>query len=210
MEVWEKHSHISIARYFDIKPSILKDFKLLELKVTSLTGIHTLTIYRNQEDKFAHALHYLKEGLENNESIVLITDYLVKRKVLDIMRDLWDSDYVDSLYKDGDITIVTTAEWYFRGCYNKINSEKVMKNWNDVLDKALQRGKSGLRAFGDVKLFFEYGLTDELVRYESEFHKNPYFSLKIICAYLESEIISLPPLLCDVLQRHHKHVYLIP
>ena len=76
---------------------MLKDFKLLEPKVTSLTGIHTLTIYRNQEDKFAHALHYLKEGLENNESIVLITDYLVKWKVLDIMRGLWDSDYVDRM-----------------------------------------------------------------------------------------------------------------
>jgi hypothetical protein len=208
--VYEKHLHISITRYFDIKPSVLKDFKLLELKVTSLTGIHTLTIYRNQEDKFSHALHFLKEGLENNESIVLITDYLSKEKVLDVMRDLWETDYVDTLYKDGDITIVTTAEWYFRGHYMKINNEKVMKCWNDVTDKAKQRGKRGLRAFGDVRLFFEHGLTDELISYELEFHRKPYFSLKIICAYLESEIISLPPQLSEALQRHHKHVYLVP
>ena len=188
----------------------MKDFKLLELKVTSLTGIHTLTIYRNQEDKFAHALHFLKEGLENNESIVLITDYLSKEKVLDIMRDLWETDYVDTLYKDGDITIVTTADWYFSGHYMKISNEKVMKCWNDVTDRAIQRGKRGLRAFGDVRLFFEYGLTDELISYELEFHRKPYFSLKIICAYLESEIISLPPQLSEALQRHHKHVYLVP
>jgi hypothetical protein len=175
-----------------------------------LTGIHTLTIYRNQEDKFAHALHFLKEGLDNNESIVLITDYLTKDRILDVMRDLWNTNYVDSLYNEGDITIVTTAEWYFRDRHMEINNEKVMKCWTDLTDEAIERGKRGLRAFGDVRLFFKYGLTEDLVRYESEFHRKPYFSLKIICAYLESEIISLPPQLCDVLQRHHKHVYLVP
>ena len=51
------------------------------------------------------------------------------------MRDLWETDYVDTLYKDGDITIVTTAEWYFRGHNMKINNEKVMKCWNDVTDR---------------------------------------------------------------------------
>ncbi len=199
-----------MTRYYDIKPSVLKDFKLLQLNVTSLTGIHTLTIYRNQEDKFAHALHFLKEGLDNNESIVLITDSLTKNKILDIMRDLWDTNYVNRLYKKGDITIVTTAEWYFRDDPLKINSEKIMKCWTDLTVEAIERGKRGLRAFGDVRLFFEYGLTEELVRYESEFHKKPHFPIKVICAYLESDIISLRPQICKVLQRYHKHVYLVP
>ena len=62
IEVYEKHLHISITRYFDIKPSVLKDFKLLELKVTSLTGIHTLTIYRNQERQIRTCSTFFKRG----------------------------------------------------------------------------------------------------------------------------------------------------
>lgn len=103
-----------------------------------MTGIHTLTIYRNQEDKFVHALHFLKEGLDNNESIVFITDYLTKDRILDVMRDLWNTNYVDSLYNEGDITIVTTAEWYFRDRHTEINNEKVLKCWTDLTDGAIE------------------------------------------------------------------------
>src|SRR6476646_9716124 len=56
----------------------------------------------------------------------------------------------------------------------------------DYAPREKRRGKTGVRAFGDMRTFFKLGLTDYLLEYEGHVGRKPVFPLMAICAYLKS------------------------
>ena len=76
---------------------------------------HTLSIYENSQEKFDAAFKFLKEGLSNSESVLMITDGLNKKEIINKMQ----KEYVDldvlKLIDNNKITILSTSEWYFPG-----------------------------------------------------------------------------------------------
>jgi DcmR-like sensory protein len=172
---------------------------------------HTMCIYGTQEGQLFHALHFLKEGLRNNESCVLITNYLNEEKIEQIFRDVWNASYHESPFTTDDLMIISTSEWFFGNKQaKKIDANDLLKTFLKLSNKAVRNGNTRLRAFVDMSFFFKHRMVEELVECESKFKRIPTFPFKLICAYLESDISSLSTNTYDNLQKHHKHVYLIP
>jgi MEDS: MEthanogen/methylotroph, DcmR Sensory domain len=176
-----------------------------------VNGSHIMCIHGTQNSQFMHALHFLKEGLRNNESCVLITNYLNKEKIEQIFQDLWNSSYEKVPIVAEDLRIISASEWYFDSQKGKkIDTSDLLKSYLNLSNKSERTGNTPLRAFVDMSFFFKHQLVEFLVECESKFSRVPVFPLKLICAYLESDVSSLSTNTYNILQEHHKHVYLIP
>ena len=91
-----------------------------------------------------------------------------------------------------------------------ININKIVNSWSRLSYEAIRRGKTGVRAFGDMRTFFKLGLTDYLLEYEGHVGRKPVFPLMAICAYLKSDILALTKRNYRRIQDAHNHVYLFP
>ena len=87
-----------------------------------------------------------------------------------------------------DIKIVSGSQWYFRGRPSTFNFDYVMESWSNLNDSGMKNGKHGVRAFADVGIFFRSESVQDLAEYESIFARVQLFSLKVICAYLVSDL----------------------
>ena len=126
-------------------------------------GNHVIAVYHNKEEKFNEALAFLRDGLQRNELIMLLTTDLTKDEICAKMRTEWKVD-VTKLESKGDIIIRTTEEWYFPD--GVPNIQRTMALWSTLVENSINKGKRGLRVFGDMVAFFKNGFSKELFDYE--------------------------------------------
>jgi len=167
-------------------------------------GNHIIAIYTDQESKFDEAFKFLKDGLDNNEIIMIITDSLSKDKIRKRMQNDWDVK-IEPLESSGIINIKTTEEWYYSHGFP--NPFKIKTFWLAMAEIALNRCKNGLRVFADTHDFFEKGFGNDLVNYESTLDSKFDFQFTAICAYDSKDIQSLTPSQRDVLVSHHNIIW---
>lgn len=171
---------------------------------------HIIAIYPDQEAGLNHAIQFLKSGIDKNESSILITDFLPRERIIDIISSRLDVN-AGKLEQNGDLNIATPAEWYLTEEEpSTANFNKIINSWSQLSRESMRRGKIGIRAFGDMTTFFRLGLTDYLVEYEDHVSSTPTFPILGICAYVRSDIHSLPPKKYRRLQDSHNHLFLFP
>ena len=172
---------------------------------------HIVGIYSNQESELNHAVQFLKSGLDKNESVILITDFAPRESIRDIMSSSWDTEDIDKLEQNGDLSIASSAEWYLtEENSSTTNINKIVNSWSRLCNEAIRRGKTGIRAFGDTRTFFKRGLIDYLLEYEGHVGSKPVFPILAICAYLKSDVLALTRRNYRRLQDAHNHVFLFP
>ncbi len=150
---------------------------------------HTFSIYSNSQEKLDAGFQFLIEGLENDESILFVTDDLSKEEVIERLKNICHYRFdISTLVNDGIITILSSTQWYFSGNMlekgklsssagmtvsrrlspihkdTKINNEYNSKSSNFILPI---KGKRRFRAFYDMKPFFQKKHYEALLNYES-------------------------------------------
>ena len=77
---------------------------------------HTFSIYSNSQEKLDAGFQYLIEGLENDESILFVTDDLSKEEIIERLQRICQYRFnISTLVNDGIITILSSTQWYFSG-----------------------------------------------------------------------------------------------
>jgi hypothetical protein len=95
-------------------------------------------IYSNQESELNHAVQFLKSGLDKNESVILITDFVPRESIRDIMSSSWDTEDIDRLEQNGDLSIASSAEWYLtEENSSTTNINKIVNSWSRVCHEAI-------------------------------------------------------------------------
>ena len=145
---------------------------------------HILGIYSSPERKIEDGLEYLRSGFEKkNEAILMITNELTKNEVRNEIMKKWKMSpkKLADLEKNSIINIKSSTEVYFST--NRIDHDKIGKQFSDITNKAIEKGKRGLRAFGDIKIFFEKGYEKYIIEFEKSFPPSFNFPMTSICAY---------------------------
>ncbi|VVC06142.1 MEDS: MEthanogen/methylotroph, DcmR Sensory domain [uncultured archaeon] len=163
-------------------------------------GNHIIAIYQNQKTVFDDAFKFLKNGLDTNEIIMIITDRLSKEEIRNRMENEWNVP-VKNLESSGDIQIKTTEEWYYSHGFP--DPDKIKSFWQAMSEIARVRCRTGFRVFADTHDFFKKGYGDDLVNYESTLDSKFNFPFTAICAYDSKDIQSLTPSQHDILFAHH-------
>lgn len=185
---------------------------------------HIFAIYPNSIEKLNAAFRFLKDGLLNNEAILLITDGINKEEAIKRMEKEYSEFDVLNLLEKGLITILSTAQWYFIN--DSFDGNRTQLKWRKAVEESLlnnfliknpsKKGQvNGLRAFGDTKSFFDkdksihsnkkntFSFVDKLVEYECSLEKRFPFPLNVICAYEEEDIVQLKDQQLKSLMKHH-------
>ena len=174
-----------------IKWMPISNIKLYKLGMTRRLqtieqGNHIIAVYPNKDEKFNEAFAFLKDGLQRNEVVVLITNDLPKDEIRARMRNEWKANVVE-LESGGDIIIRTTEEMYFPDGIPNI--QRTIALWPTFVEKnCLSKGKRGIRIFGDMTAFFKKGFIKELFDYESCLEQRFNFPAIGICAYDSKDI----------------------
>jgi hypothetical protein len=153
---------------------------------------------------FTHALHYLKEGLEKNEAVILLADLFTVNMACVMMSNLWGQDSVRYQAENRKISITNISSLNLG--FKSVSRELIMPLVIDQSKSELEKQTGGFRIFADLGALFEYGLIKSVMECEYDFHTKKDDNLKIVCGYLQSEIMDL---FAD-LQQCHNNVYVIP
>jgi hypothetical protein len=169
-------------------------------------GNHIIAVYPSKEEKFSEALAFLKDGLERNEVAVMITTDLPKDEIRARMQNEWQL-YIADLESQGDVIIRTTEEAYFPD--GMPNIQRTIALWSTLVENCLNKGKKGMRVFGDMSAFFKSGFTKELLEYESCLEQRFNFPIIGICAYDSRDIDNnFTSEQIRQLQQHHDPVWM--
>ena len=174
---------------------------------------HILAVYTNKDKELEDAVHFVKIGLDNNEASLLIINEqgTSNNEVQERMHRKYNMTYdeIEKLQSKGDLSIVTSSEWYLsnhlseasgvggggggnNSIQNKlmVDKEKVRQSWINLVNNAVSRGKIGARVFASTSLFFRLGLAKEFLDYEFLLPVNFGFPIVVICAYQASDLSS--------------------
>lgn len=151
-------------------------------------------IYDSQEEQITHALEFLKGGLKNNESCLLVADYSLRKKQKRTRNNHWESSTDIRDIKESDIRVVSSSDWFLArtAAGLKVNNKREM--WINLSSKRQLRGKSKVRAFVDMSILYRCQLVDDLVECEYRVANMRNLPIKLICAYIESDISLLTDL----------------
>ena len=153
-------------------------------------GNHILAVYHDNESKFDEAFKFLKQGLDNDEIVMIVTDSLTKNEISKKMEKEWNIK-IEKLMLRGVISINTVDECYYQNGFPKPYSNKAF--WGAMAETARIRGMRGFRLFADTHGFFEKGHGTELINYESTLESKFSIQFTAICAYDSKDLQSLTP-----------------
>ncbi|HEX9317614.1 MAG TPA: hypothetical protein VF884_01630 [Nitrososphaeraceae archaeon] len=180
-----------------------------------MTATHALTIYANRNIMLDSALHFLIEGLENNEAAVFISYYFSKEGLLPLMH-MYGKNCLDYMQKTELISTRGITGLYFRDAQQYIYNQKVLHSWTEMTHEVLESGNEGLRFFVDLQTFFPHIIIEELINCEFELYSalqnngKSIFAFKIMNGCIESDIVRLTPASFNALQQYHDVVYVVP
>lgn len=167
-------------------------------------GHHILSVYPNRKKEIDDALIFLEDGIERNELVMLISDYISKDHIREMMQNCWNYD-VGKLEEKNRLFLRTTSEWYFDE--EPFSKKHVLKKWKEMAKYARSSDSVGLRVFADMSYFFRNGYSKELINYEKSLE--PVLDLPItgVCAYTYQNIDSLNTSEFHSLQDHHSKIW---
>ncbi len=185
---------------------------------------HTFSIYSNSQEKLDAGFQFLIEGLENDESVLLVTDDLSKEEIIERLKEICQYRFnISTLVNDGIITILSSTQWYFSGdmlemgglsssggmTVNKSLSPihkdtKIENEYNSESSHFIlpMDGKKRFRAFYDMKPFFEKKYYEALLNYEST-QKGASSPAYTLCAYEIGLMQELSPEAFRTLVKNH-------
>jgi len=113
-------------------------------QLTSYSGLihkgdHIIGIYPNKETELDLAFEFLKDGLQRNETVMLVTEALSKTEIRKKMKTIFKVD-VDKLEAENDIIIKTTKEWYFPD--GSFTANKIRAQWYNLIDYSNKNGRN--------------------------------------------------------------------
>ncbi len=123
-------------------------------------GDHLFYTYPDQITEFSDAINFLGTGLDKNELIMLITDYMSIKQLKEKLAQEWKVD-TTKLVRNVDLIIRTAKENYFPNGF--LNETSIIGYWEELVRYSIRKGKTGLRIFASTHSIFENGLSEQFV-----------------------------------------------
>jgi len=168
---------------WDARFIIARSGQDLALKPTRYTrhlrlGDHAILFYDTEDDMHEISFPFLEAGLLKGEAVVyLVPEHKMDSESREIQRY---GINLDHFHKEA-LTIMSANEWYLKR--GKAQAETIIANWLSLLKEKRKGGFTGLRAATEMKVFFDYAKSEELLRYEAALGRQLAPNLCGLCLY---------------------------
>lgn len=164
---------------------------------------HVLGIY-HKKNKLDYALTFLKDGYENNETVLLLIDAASKEDIISMIKQEWMIDNTESLEWQ-NVFVISNKDWYFPD--DTFVVKRVMNLWNEWTKNAINNGTKGLRVFADMSGFFKQSFSKMVFKYEFTLPQKFIIPLTAICAYSYEDLDNTHIEILYELAAHHSIVW---
>lgn len=168
--------------------------------VNARKGDHLFCIYPDQITEFSAAVNFLGNGLDKNELIMLISDYMPIKQLREKLSQEWKVD-TGKLVRNVDLIIRTVKENYFPNGF--LNETSVIGYLEELARYSARKGKAGVRIFASNHSVFENGLSEQFINYESSLDPTFKRPITAICAYKRKDVDTLSDEQFEDLVNHH-------
>lgn len=109
---------------------------------------HTIKTYSSIDDKIKDAIKFLKIGIENNETTVILLDKNIQESYLQSQMVLHGIDI--SKFRNNKLLNISYKDWYLLFNQKKdsnktntvrIDNEQVNRKWNSLIEESINNGK---------------------------------------------------------------------
>ncbi len=143
-------------------------------------GTHFCLFYENKDDLLDILIPYFKAGLENNEYCMWIISEPLTKKEAEAAAEKGISNF-KKYVKKKQIEIIPYDEWYLKD--NVFDLQRVLNDWVEELNYALDRGYDGIRVTGNTA-WLEKADWKSFTDYEEEINKIiPNYEMIASCTY---------------------------
>lgn len=146
-------------------------------------GDHAFALYGSEDFRRKVSLPFIRAGLTKGEAVMyLVTENRLDSEVREVQRCGIGSDRL----KKGALTIMSSYEWYIAS--GKAHAETLVANLMKLIKEKEKAGFTGLRGVGEMEVFFDYGKSQELMRYEELLGRQYAGNVSGLCLYSEGKL----------------------
>ena len=143
---------------------------------------HYCLIYDDMAHYRKAALRFMQEGLEKNEKCVMATDAYDHDAIVGDFED--NGVAVAEYIRQGRLVLVDVTESY--SASGGFDPDHTVRIWQDLTDRAVSEGFTGLRAIGEATFALENTMSGEnLIYYENVINRDlfPHYPFTSLCVY---------------------------
>jgi hypothetical protein len=164
-------------------------------------GSHVFVAYYSKVLELYDFYSYLKNGLDNNELVIVFLETYSKDKLDDhVKKFISFTNYKDYKMKDS-MYIKTTEEWFNPDECS--NSETFFKRWEMLVTNAIKMRKEGIRIFIETNKFMREKFDNALIFYDKILQDLLDFPITSMYIYKKEDIQAMTPQQIAILNSSH-------
>ncbi|MDF0681564.1 MAG: MEDS domain-containing protein [Candidatus Nitrosocosmicus sp.] len=123
------------------------------MNLTNLLGndSHIFVVYPNKDTEIDDCFSFLKEGLDNNEFVLIMLEEPSIHKLYSKIYSEFGKDNTRGMDSNKSVVITPLSNWY-RYHYSDFNAERFLAEWEKIVSNAKKMKKKGLRVFVEADI----------------------------------------------------------
>ena len=164
-------------------------------------GSHLFVIYHSKVLEFHDFHSFLKNGIDNNELVIVFVESYSKDGFHDRVRDFINFCNLENYKRKDSIHLKATEEWFHHNECS--NSDVFFKKWESLVANAMKSGKEGIRIFVETNKFLREKFDNALIIYDKILQDLFDFPITSMYVYKKEDIQSMTPEQIAILRSSH-------
>ena len=178
------------------------------MNLTNLLGndSHIFVVYPNKDTEIDDCFSFLKEGLDNNEFVLIMLEEPSIHKLYRKIYSEFGKDDTKRMESNNSVVITPLSNWYHYH-YSDFNAEKFLAEWEKIVSNARKMKKKGLRVFVEADEYLIEKFENALIKFGELLQSYLSFPISTIYAYNRNDIERMNPQQHALLSLNHGLVW---
>ena len=178
------------------------------MNLTNLLGNdrHIFVVYPNKDTEIDDCFSFLKEGMENNEFVLIMLGEPSIHKLYHKVYSEFGKDNAKGIDNSNSVVITLISNWYHYH-YSDFNAERFIAEWEKIISNAKKMKKEGLRVFIEADAYLIEKFENALIKFDELLQSYLSFPISTLYAYKRNDIDRMNPQQHALLSLNHGLVW---
>ena len=167
---------------------------------------HIFAVYPNKDMEIDDCFSFLKEGLNNNEFVLIVLEEPSIHKLYLKIYSEFGKDNTKRMGNSNSVVITSLSHWYHYH-YSNFNAERFFAEWEKIVSNAKKMKRKGLRVFVEADAYLIERFENSLVKFDEILQSYLSFPITTIYAYKRKDIERMNPHQYALLSLNHGLVW---
>ncbi|HKO65660.1 MAG TPA: MEDS domain-containing protein [Candidatus Nitrosocosmicus sp.] len=174
------------------------------MNLTTLLGndSHIFAVYPNKDTEIDDCFSFLKEGLDNNEFVLILLEEPSIHKLNHKICSEFGKDITKGIDDSNSVVITPLSDWYHYH-YSDFNAETFLAEWEKIVSNAKKMKKKGVRVFVEADEYLIERFENALIKFDGILQSYLSFPISTIYAYKRKDIEGMNPQQLALLSLNH-------